>query len=223
MADPIPGWTILGRYAGTYNPSTVAFPNGVPEGQNAAYIDLETDPTVTISQVLGSVLAPGPYTLEVDVGTRTDMALPIIYRIQLLAAGAVVAEDNNSLSPATGTFLTSTKSALVSTNHPQLGSPLEIRITATSPATAYQQLIIDNVRLDGPPRLTIRVSQVEICWDTATNAAYQLQYRSDLTTNLWTPFDASFFQGTGGNVCSNDTVFPSQPQRFYRVVTQPSP
>ena len=39
-----------------------------------------------------------------------------------------------------------------------------------------------------PPPLSIRVSQVELCWDTATNEIYQLQYRSSLTTNVWLPF-----------------------------------
>src|SRR5437879_2468269 len=33
------------------------------------------------------------------------------------------------------------------------------------------------------PLLTIRVSQVELCWATATNATYQLQYKSSLTGN----------------------------------------
>jgi hypothetical protein len=68
------------------------------------------------------------------------------------------------------------------------------------------------------PSLCIRVSQVELCWDTVTNAAYQLQYRSDLTTNVWVPFSTGYFQGTGGIVCTNDTVFPGEPQRYYQVV-----
>ena len=68
------------------------------------------------------------------------------------------------------------------------------------------------------PLLSIRVSQVEICWDTCTNAAYQLQYRSDLTTNVWLPFSSNFARGTGGIICSNDTVLMGQPQRFYRVI-----
>ena len=36
-----------------------------------------------------------------------------------------------------------------------------------------------------PSNLSIRVSQVELCFETATNVAYQLKYRSELTTNFW--------------------------------------
>jgi hypothetical protein len=69
-----------------------------------------------------------------------------------------------------------------------------------------------------PPRLDIRVSQVEICWETFTNAGYQLQYRSELTTNDWVPFYNGYWPGTGGVLCTNDAVFPGQGQRFYQVV-----
>ena len=37
-----------------------------------------------------------------------------------------------------------------------------------------------------PPLVTIRASQVEVCWNSISNLTYQVQYRSDLTTNLWT-------------------------------------
>lgn len=69
-----------------------------------------------------------------------------------------------------------------------------------------------------PTQITIRVSQVELCWDTSSNIAYQLQYRSTLTTNNWVPFFTNYWLGTGGIVCTNDTVYPGQAQRFYRVV-----
>ena len=68
------------------------------------------------------------------------------------------------------------------------------------------------------PRLNIRISQVEVCWDTSTNAAYQLQYRSELTTNNWLPFFTNYWPGTGGLLCTNDVLPPDQPQRFYHVV-----
>lgn len=67
--------------------------------------------------------------------------------------------------------------------------------------------------------LTIRVSQVELCWDTILNKTYQLQYRSDLTANIWTDLGAPV-SGTGSRVCVQDPVPVGQPQRFYRVVLQ---
>ena len=51
-----------------------------------------------------------------------------------------------------------------------------------------------------------RISQVELCWDTVAGIGYQLQYRSDLTTNLWVPFFTGFLRGTGGPLCTNDAV-----------------
>lgn len=65
--------------------------------------------------------------------------------------------------------------------------------------------------------LSIRCSQVEICWSSVTNATYQVQYRSNLTTNIWTPL-IECVSGTGTNNCVYDAVTAGQPQRFYRVV-----
>jgi hypothetical protein len=67
------------------------------------------------------------------------------------------------------------------------------------------------------PNLAIRVSQIEVCWDTSTSYDYQLQYRSDLTTNVWVPLSTNSVRGTGGLVCMSDTVVPGQPHRYYRV------
>jgi large repetitive protein len=71
--------------------------------------------------------------------------------------------------------------------------------------------------------LTIRVSQVELCWETFIGVAYQLQYSSVLTTNRWVPFSTNFFTGTGGVFCTNDAVLPGQPQKFYRLIVTNAP
>ena len=49
-----------------------------------------------------------------------------------------------------------------------------------------------------PPMLSIRVSPVELCWDTVTNNWYQLQYCSTLTTNVWVPLSTNL---GGGRWC----------------------
>ncbi|TAK98913.1 MAG: hypothetical protein EPO07_11350 [Verrucomicrobia bacterium] len=67
------------------------------------------------------------------------------------------------------------------------------------------------------PILSIRCSQVELGWNSATNATYQVQYSSDLTTNIWTPL-VQCVTGTGTNNYIYDAVVVGQPQRFYRVV-----
>jgi hypothetical protein len=64
---------------------------------------------------------------------------------------------------------------------------------------------------------TIRVSQVEICWNSDTNTGYQVQYRSDLTTNVWAPL-VECVRGGISNTCVTDPVLPAMPKRFYRVI-----
>ena len=71
-------------------------------------------------------------------------------------------------------------------------------------------------------QLSIRVSQVELCWDTVTNEIYQLQYRSTLTTNNWLPLGGTVV-GNGSRFCTNDAVLLGQAQRFYQLVVTNSP
>ena len=68
-----------------------------------------------------------------------------------------------------------------------------------------------------PLQVTIRASQVEVCWNSTSNLTYQVQYRSALTTNLWTSL-LNCVRSTGSKSCVSDPVVVGQPQRFYRVV-----
>jgi len=65
--------------------------------------------------------------------------------------------------------------------------------------------------------VTIRASQVEVCWNSTSNFTYQVEYRSALTTNLWTSL-LNCVRSTGSKSCVSDPVVVGQPQRFYRVV-----
>ena len=68
-----------------------------------------------------------------------------------------------------------------------------------------------------PPLLvTIRASQVEVCWNSTSNFAYQVQYSSDLTTNLWTSLNC--VRSTGSKSCLSDPIVVGQTRRLYRVV-----
>jgi hypothetical protein len=64
---------------------------------------------------------------------------------------------------------------------------------------------------------TIRASQVEVCWNSTSNLTYQVQYRSTLTTNLWTSL-VDCVRSTGSRSCVLDPIVVGQPQRFYRVI-----
>ena len=72
------------------------------------------------------------------------------------------------------------------------------------------------------PALSIRVSQVELCWQTDTNFLYQLEYREALSTNSWLPLGGPVL-GTGARYCTNDSILPGQPQRFYQLVLTNAP
>ncbi len=68
---------------------------------------------------------------------------------------------------------------------------------------------------EAPPLVTIRASQVEVCWNSKSNLTYQVQYRSDLTTNVWTSLVC--VRSTNSMSCITDPIAAGQPQRFYRV------
>lgn len=78
---------------------------------------------------------------------------------------------------------------------------------------------IDNVVLERlPVSSTIRVSEVEVCWETVATKVYQVQYRSALAVDLWTNWGGPL-QGNGSTLCIKDPVPAGEPQRFYRVTT----
>jgi hypothetical protein len=70
------------------------------------------------------------------------------------------------------------------------------------------------------PRLSIRVSEVEICWPTVTNVFYQVQYRTGASSGSWSNLGAQV-PGTGSTICLKDAVPADSPQRYYRVLTTP--
>jgi hypothetical protein len=76
------------------------------------------------------------------------------------------------------------------------------------------------ILLSGTPRPTVRVSEVEVCWESVTNRNYQVQYRSSFPTNIWTNLGPSV-AGNGTTNCIADKVPLGEPQRFYRVLPAP--
>jgi hypothetical protein len=72
------------------------------------------------------------------------------------------------------------------------------------------------------PALDIRLSQVELCWETTTNFLYQLEYREGLTTNGWHPLGSPVL-GTGTRFCTNDAILLGQPRRFYQLSVTNAP
>ena len=101
------------------------------------------------------------------------------------------------------------------------GDPVigEIFNGGSSTATTGELLVpqVTQFTFAPPPLVTIRASQVEVCWNSQSNLTYQVQYRSNLTTNRWTSLGGCV-QGSGAVKCINDPIVLGQPQRFYRVV-----
>lgn len=71
-----------------------------------------------------------------------------------------------------------------------------------------------------PPQLSIRCSQVQLCWQSVTSQVYQVQFRSALSTNQWLDLGSSVW-GDGTQKCASDAVAEGQPQRYYRVTLRP--
>ncbi len=148
---PVPGWNEVGAplSIGVLHPAEGEFDAGTPEGDNVAFINGQDDGD-GISQVLagaGSTLTSGAqYTLAVEVGNSNSFDFEG-YRVQLLAGGVVLAEDDNSLNPANGAFKTSTVVyAYDPDEHESLiGESLEIRLL--SKAEASGEINFDDVRL----------------------------------------------------------------------------
>jgi hypothetical protein len=81
-------------------------------------------------------------------------------------------------------------------------------------------VFFDNIQLMYHPGVSIRVSQIEVCWDTATNLVYEVQYKPAMTTNNpWQTFGPEI-TGTGSRLCVFDNVPVTEPRRFYRVVSK---
>jgi hypothetical protein len=166
------GWGYFGNdgYQGSWNVTTADFPGEAPEGENIGWAEGEgllggfaqvlTDPDATLKA--GMI-----YTLTVEVGYAFTTAPFGGYQVQLLAGGTphtpgtggeytgpvtggtLLAEDDNSLTIAQGTFETSIVTYTYDPAHSALlGEPLQIRLLAYA---ASDEVEFDDVRLDAIP------------------------------------------------------------------------
>jgi hypothetical protein len=154
---------------------TTNFPEGAPEGVNVALVFLDGDVGVGpmgLSQPLVDTLeANTTYTLSVQVGDIASGIGPPPcdvfgffdlegfpgYRIELLAGGALLVEDDNLLAAVLkdGEFGLSEIFVTIGADHEQLGEPLEIRlINLNMPGTEEApgiEVDFDDVRLFAAP------------------------------------------------------------------------
>lgn len=160
-----------GTFVGTLQPNGTDFFNSTaPEGDRVAILfnsGREGAGEYGFEQTLAATLqANTDYSLSVEVGniaSGTDQNGNFYnldefpgYRVELLAGGVVIAQDNNSLTIAEGEFSTSTVNFSVGAAHAQLGQALGIRLVNLNVIPAgYTQITspdlevdFDNVMLD---------------------------------------------------------------------------
>ena len=180
---PLNGWDLYdpsmiagGGAGGTYFIGTLTptaptfFTSGAPEGQRVGIafnsFGSGDQGEYGMQQTLSETLqADTDYALNVDIG---NIASGIAqnggffnldgfpgYRIDLLAGGVVLAQDNNSLSGAIpeGEFLTSTLLFQSGSSHLQLGQNLQIRLVNLNQVdglfpAAHLEVDFDNIQLD---------------------------------------------------------------------------
>ena len=116
---------------GTWNPLSSDY-SSIPDGENIAAIYHGTSipqQAYGIFQAVGQNYAQNTdYQISVEVGRSATHAWPG-YRIELWAGTTKIAEDDNSLTPAANTWLTSTVTCLHSaSNDALIGQPLTIRL-----------------------------------------------------------------------------------------------
>ncbi|MFZ9937626.1 MAG: beta strand repeat-containing protein [Luteolibacter sp.] len=124
------GWSNVGSASeiGVFNPAATDFTAEAPEGSNVGYV-FGGVLDAGLSQVLAAKLdADSSYTLSVKVGNSISFPYDG-YRIQLLAGGTVLAEDDNTQSPASDSFVTASVTYNYNVADAALvGQPLEIRL-----------------------------------------------------------------------------------------------
>ena len=121
--------------------------------------------------------------------------------------------------PENGSGLTAFRWQRFRTNFTASGGATTIAFSDNSAAASGTH--IDNVALVRLPLASmLRVSEVELCWESVASRGYQVQYRSALTANLWLDLGPPI-QGNGTTNCVKDAVPAGEPQRFYRVKALP--
>jgi len=170
----------------------------------------------------------GTWTMKFDMSTNPDLFARgdglgsgfKTWRVDFGIPGLMTNLGTYSLDPAPRTvgnmrWVTFTTPEVVVSNS------VLYRLQITSLAQGNAGPALDNVVLSSCgvcPCSRLRVSEVEFCWNSQIQSIYQVQYRSELTTNSWVDLLGTNVTGTGASICVPDRVPAGQSQRFYRVI-----
>ena len=127
FSSGVTGW-ICGALTGIFKPGSAQYPTGIPNGTNVVAVGSSLV-TGSIVQTTGYTLSANTtYALTVTLGARADAAFTG-YKVSLMAGNVVIASDG-SAQPAPGTFVKELITVNTGDSPPQLGLPLQIRISS---------------------------------------------------------------------------------------------
>lgn len=86
------------------------------------------------------------------------------------------------------------------------------------PGDIYFDNILIKVMVE--PLLSIRVSEIEICWNTQPDQNYILEYKTSLMDGQWLPYNTNFIVGDGNPFCVKDIVSIMDSNKVYRLLVQ---
>jgi hypothetical protein len=104
-----------------------------------------------------------------------------------------------------------------------VGDEIMLEIRRTSVFGEYVGVNLTITQTIPDPDLTAEVGCVRVCFATASNVWYQLQHSTALATNDWFPTGTNFIQGNGQRFCTEFSMEPGQPARYYRLAVTNAP
>lgn len=144
-------WTNVGNGGTAFHPGAGSFSGGAAEGDNVGSVFNGADGD-GFSQVLagatGQLQVDATYVLTVQVGDPADADFGG-YKVQLLADGTVLGEDDNTLAIPDDGFATATVNYTYNAGlHAALvGEPLEVRILSKGLNSGTNDVAFDDVQL----------------------------------------------------------------------------
>jgi hypothetical protein len=82
---------------------------------------------------------------------------------------------------------------------------------------SQKHLALVEVKPPQTVRTHVKISVIDLCWQSTTNGVYQLQYRTNMTTSPWMNIGTSFL-GTGLEMCVPIDMPAGKVQKFFRVL-----
>jgi hypothetical protein len=89
--------------------------------------------------------------------------------------------------------------------------------SATATSGIFAEAPVARLTFEPAPHVTIRTSQVEVCWESVSNATYRVEWQSDPTQNTWTPL-VDCIRSSGPNTCIQDPLSQGASRKWYRVI-----